>query len=145
MSLQFHSILAYALPAEVEGDRRGAREALREARAVSVERSVGADPARERVVPRGRRDARRGLPVAEGYSNGLRVLVRLGYAKDDANYAKTYRAAAEAVGPELPDGTAWLVAAHQLLRRHGQETCRRSEPRCKVCPLAKGCDFARES
>ena len=78
-------------------------------------------------------------------SNGLRVLVRLGYAKDDANYAKTYRAAAEAVAPELPDDTAWLVAAHQLLRRHGQETCRRSEPRCDICPLAKGCDFARES
>ncbi|MGZ5380951.1 MAG: hypothetical protein ACXWFQ_03765, partial [Thermoanaerobaculia bacterium] len=78
-------------------------------------------------------------------SNGLRVLVRLGYATEDANYAKTYRAVAEAVAPELPDDTAWLVAAHQLLRRHGRETCRRSEPRCEICPLAKGCDFARES
>ena len=78
-------------------------------------------------------------------SNGLRVLVRLGYAKEDANYAKTYRAAAEAVAPELPDDRAWLVAAHQLLRRHGQQTCRRSEPRCEVCPLAKGCEFAQES
>ena len=77
-------------------------------------------------------------------SNGLRVLVRLGHAKDDANYAKTYRAVAEAVAPELPDDTAWLVAAHQLLRRHGQETCRRSDPRCDVCPLAKSCDFARK-
>jgi endonuclease III len=78
-------------------------------------------------------------------SNGLRVLVRLGCAVEDANYAKTYRAAAEAVGPELPKDAAWLVAAHQLLRRHGQETCRRSEPRCAICPLAKGCDFARAS
>lgn len=78
-------------------------------------------------------------------SNGLRVLVRLGYTKEDANYAKTYRAAAEAVAPELPEDRAWLVAAHQLLKRHGQETCRRSEPRCEVCPLVKGCDYARES
>ncbi len=77
-------------------------------------------------------------------SNGLRVLVRLGYTEEDANYARTYRATAEAVVPELPDDTAWLVAAHQLLRRHGQETCRRSEPRCDVCPLAKSCDFARK-
>ncbi len=76
-------------------------------------------------------------------SNGLRVLVRLGFAKDDPNYAKTYRAAAESVAPELPKDRAWLVAAHQLLRRHGQETCRRSEPRCEVCPLAKGCAFAQ--
>lgn len=78
-------------------------------------------------------------------SNGLRVLVRLGYAKDDPNYAKTYGAVAEAVAPELTDDTAWLVAAHQLLRRHGQETCRRAEARCDVCPLAKGCDFSRKS
>ena len=78
-------------------------------------------------------------------SNGLRVLVRLGYAKEDANYAKTYRAAAEAVAPELPEDRVWLVAAHQLLKRHGQEICRRSEPRCEVCPLVKGCDYARES
>ena len=75
-------------------------------------------------------------------SNGLRVLVRLGYAKEDANYAKTYRAAAEAVAPELPKDSNRLVAAHQLLRRHGQEICRRSEPRCDVCPLARGCAFA---
>ena len=76
-------------------------------------------------------------------SNGLRVLVRLGFAKEDANYTKMYRAAAEAVAPELPDDAAWAAGAHQLLRRHGQETCRRSEPRCDVCPLAKGCAFSR--
>ena len=78
-------------------------------------------------------------------SNGLRVLVRLGYVVEDANYAKTYRAAAQAVAPELRDDRDWLVAAHQLLRRHGQETCRRSEPRCDICPLRKGCEFARSS
>ena len=75
-------------------------------------------------------------------SNGLRVLVRLGYAKEDRSYAKTYRSAAEAVAPELPGDRTWLVAAHQLLRRHGQETCRRSEPRCDLCPLARVCAYA---
>lgn len=76
-------------------------------------------------------------------SNGLRVLVRLGYSKDDPNYARSYRAMAQAVSAEIPRDNAWLVCAHQLLRRHGQETCRRSEPRCDVCPLAKGCNYAR--
>lgn len=78
-------------------------------------------------------------------SNALRVLVRLGFAEEDASYAKTYRAAADSVAPELPDDAAWLVSAHQLLRRHGQETCRRSAPRCDVCPLAKGCAFGQKS
>ena len=75
-------------------------------------------------------------------SNGLRVLVRLGYAKEDKSYTKTYRSAAEAVAPELPSDQTWLVAAHRLLRRHGQETCLRSEPRCDVCPLARVCAYA---
>lgn len=75
-------------------------------------------------------------------SNGLRVLARLGYAKEDRNYTKTYRSAAEAVAPELPAEKTWLVAAHQLLRRHGQETCKRSGPRCDVCPLFRVCAYA---
>jgi endonuclease III len=75
-------------------------------------------------------------------SNALRVLVRLGFAKEDASYAKAYRAAADTLAPELSRDAAWLVSAHQALRRHGQETCRRSEPRCDVCPLAKCCAFA---
>jgi len=75
-------------------------------------------------------------------SNALRVLVRLGFAKEEASYDRTYRAAAEAVAPQLPAAHAWLAAAHQLLRRHGQETCRRTNPLCDVCPLAKACAFA---
>jgi endonuclease-3 len=75
-------------------------------------------------------------------SNGLRVLVRLGYAKEDRSYTKTYRSVAAAVTPELPRDRTWLVKAHQLLRRHGQETCWRSEPRCDVCPLARVCAHA---
>src|SRR5262249_30119228 len=41
-------------------------------------------------------------------SNALRVLVRLGFAKEEKDYGKTYRAAAEAVAPSLPDDPPWL-------------------------------------
>jgi endonuclease III len=74
-------------------------------------------------------------------SNGLRVLVRLGFAKEDRDYSKTWRAASEAVASELPNDPAWLLKAHLLLRRHGKELCRRTEPRCDICPLATGCAF----
>ncbi len=74
-------------------------------------------------------------------SNGLRVLVRLGFAQEDKSYAKTYRSAAEAARPELPDDNGWLVAGHQLLKTHGQELCTRTTPACDACPLAKGCAF----
>jgi endonuclease-3 len=72
-------------------------------------------------------------------SNALRVLVRLGFGTESGDYSATYRSAAAAVAPQLPDDLDWLVRAHQLLRRHGQEICRRSVPRCEICPLTRMC------
>lgn len=72
-------------------------------------------------------------------SNALRVLIRLGFGRDDPNYTRQYRSAAATVAPELPTGYAALIAAHQLLRRHGQEVCRRSAPLCDHCPLTDRC------
>jgi endonuclease-3 len=72
-------------------------------------------------------------------SNVLRVLVRLGFGEEDASYGRMYRSAAEAVAPQLPEDFPWLVRAHQLLRRHGQEICKRSVPLCEACPLTDGC------
>ena len=72
-------------------------------------------------------------------SNGLRVLVRIGYGTEGGNYQRMYRSAAMAVQAELPADFAWLIAAHQLLRRHGQELCKRAAPQCDACPLSAGC------
>ena len=72
-------------------------------------------------------------------SNVLRVLVRLGFGEEDENYGRMYRSVAATVAPELPDDFPWLIRAHQLLRRHGKEICRRSAPLCEVCPLTNGC------
>jgi endonuclease III len=77
-------------------------------------------------------------------SNALRVLLRLGYGEESGNYAREYRSAAAAVAPLLPDDFAWLIQAHQLLRRHGLETCKRGEPRCALCPLTRGCRWYGE-
>jgi endonuclease III len=76
-------------------------------------------------------------------SNGLRVLVRLGFVKQHKNYATMYRTAQTALQDEYRKGPASLIAAHQLLKRHGQELCRRSAPRCEACPLRKSCPSAR--
>jgi endonuclease-3 len=82
-------------------------------------------------------------PVLALDSNALRVLVRLGYGREQKSYAATYRSAQEAATRESRVECAWLVRAHQLLRRHGQETCRRSAPECGDCPLARGCAYYR--
>ena len=76
-------------------------------------------------------------------SNGLRVLLRLGYGKEDKSYARSYRSAQDAADGELPRDCGARIEAYLLLRRHGQELCRRSQPRCEVCPLRSDCPYAR--
>ncbi|HKV38362.1 MAG TPA: hypothetical protein VJX67_04050 [Blastocatellia bacterium] len=74
-------------------------------------------------------------------SNGLRVLLRLGYGSENKNYSAAYRSATQAVTPELKDDYDWLIRAHQLLRRHGQTMCKTSAPRCPECPVARQCEY----
>ncbi len=72
-------------------------------------------------------------------SNGLRVLVRLGFGEEKKTYAATYRRVKEAIAEEIGTEKEWLVDAHHLLRRHGREICKVSTPRCEVCPLTRDC------
>lgn len=81
-------------------------------------------------------------PVPALESNGLRVLVRLGHARESKNYSTTYREAIAALEPHAFRGCAWLIRAHQLLRRHGQALCKNNDPLCDACPLADVCPSA---
>jgi endonuclease III len=78
-------------------------------------------------------------PVLALDSNGLRVLRRIGWGEDKKSYSATYRSAKDAVQPELKDSAEWLIRAYQLLRQHGQETCRRNGPLCSECPVRMDC------
>ncbi len=81
----------------------------------------------------------RAFPILALESNGLRVLVRLGYGEEKPNYSVTYRLVQEAIEGELIKEYSWLIKTHQLLRRHGQDLCRRLKPYCEKCPLQKEC------
>lgn len=78
-------------------------------------------------------------------SNGLRVLVRLGYAPEHRNYSTTYKGVQRALAPQLPDDCRALIRAHQLLRQHGQELCKRTLPHCGSCPLRTHCAYFSET
>lgn len=75
-------------------------------------------------------------------SNGLRALLRLGYGQEGRSYASSYRSVRKATATQVVDDVAWLQRAHLLLRRHGQELCRRTTPHCTACPLATDCPGA---
>lgn len=78
-------------------------------------------------------------PLLALESNGLRVMLRLGFGEEHKNYSTAYRSAREAVKDQLKLDCDWLIRAHQLLRLHGQQLCRRTEPACRQCPLNGVC------
>jgi endonuclease III len=85
----------------------------------------------------------RTYPVLALESNGLRVLLRLGFGEEKKSYGTTYRLVQQAVKEEVGEDYAWLIQAYLLLRHHGQELCRRSQPLCYNCPLARDCEYYR--
>ncbi len=80
-----------------------------------------------------------GLPLEW---NGLRVLVRLGWARQQENYGRMYKQVQENIAPVLPQDAPALQQAFLLLREHGRVTCKEKSPHCAQCPLAQGCDYA---
>lgn len=74
-------------------------------------------------------------------SNGLRVLVRLGFGEERKSYSATYRSAREAALGELPPDATLLAKAHLLLRQHGRQLCLRIGPVCQACPVNSECPF----
>lgn len=83
----------------------------------------------------------RAYPVLGLDSNGLRVLVRLGFGEEKKNYTATYKSGQEAIKDQLKDDYDWLIGAHVLLRQHGKELCKTNAPLCEKCPVRKSCGY----
>jgi endonuclease III len=75
-------------------------------------------------------------------ANALRVLTRLGYGDARRSYSASYRQAQSGASAELPTSVRAMQRATQLLRRHGQTTCRRTSPACATCAIASHCPSA---
>ncbi|HXI25667.1 MAG TPA: hypothetical protein VNG71_17500 [Pyrinomonadaceae bacterium] len=121
---------------EFEGDVRQALKLLPLPKAKQALRkfpSIG-EPSAEKILLFARLYAVLGLE-----SNGLRVLLRLGFGEEKKNYTASYKSVQEAMKPELKEDFAWLVDAHLLLRQHGKELCKTNNPKCEECPIRSDC------
>ena len=88
----------------------------------------------------------RSYPILGLDSNGLRVLLRLGFGEEKKkNYSGTYRAVQEVIASQLKPDYDWLIAAHTLLRRHGKELCKTNRPLCEKCPVRKNCAYFKRA
>src|SRR5437660_404728 len=76
----------------------------------------------------------RSFPLLALDSNGLRVLLRVGFGLEQKNYSASYRSVQEALKDQIGKDYEFLIRAHQLLRRHGKELCRTNYPACEMCP-----------
>ncbi len=116
------------------------KKSLREAKkALKKFPSIG-DPGAEKILM-----VTRSYPVLALESNGLRVLLRLGYAEEKKSYSASYRGIQEAIKEQLPSTYDALIASHQLLRQHGRELCKNSRPLCESCPLKALCRYRQGS
>ena len=81
------------------------------------------------------------LPVLALDSNGLRVMLRVGFGEEKKTYAGSYKSVREDVSDQCGDDFDELIMAHQLLRQHGKTICKTSKPKCEECPVHSFCYF----
>jgi len=81
-------------------------------------------------------------PVAAVPSNTPQVVVRLLRGKESDNYGRNYSESQKAIESEVAASFAARIRAYLLLKRHGQEVCKRTSPKCNECPVARSCAFA---
>ena len=78
-------------------------------------------------------------PIAAVPSAFVDVPIRLFVGEPGKNYAADYVAAREILDSGLPKTFGARQRAYLLLKKHGQEICKRSKPKCEVCPLTARC------
>jgi endonuclease III len=95
-----------------------------------------ADPGADRILLFG------GIaPVAAVPSNCPHVLVRIQHGQERESYTVTYREAQQQLEAEVPEKFDARTRAYLLLKRHGQEICKRTKPKCAQCPISSSCAY----
>lgn len=81
------------------------------------------------------------VPVAAVPSAFVDVPIRLFRGEPGKNYAADYKTAREILDSGLPRTFDARQQAYLLMKKHGQEICKRTKPKCEVCPLTARCAY----
>jgi len=95
-----------------------------------------ADPGADRILLFGGIE-----PVAAVPSNCPHVLVRIQYGHERQNYRVTYKEAQQAILSEVAENFEARTRAYLLLKKHGQDVCKRTKPLCDQCAVNTACAF----
>jgi endonuclease III len=80
-------------------------------------------------------------PTAAVPSNCPHVLSRLLRGSEAVNYSKDYRDGQGAIASEVSETFAARTRAYLIVKRHGQEICKRTKPKCIECPVSSHCAY----
>lgn len=130
--------LAFRVENEFGGDLRAALAcSVPKARKILKSFHGIADPGADRIL------LFAGLsPVAAVPSNCTGVLLRILRNDEGKNYSTTYREEQRIIASELPETFDGRARAYVLLKHHGQQLCKRTNPKCTECPLRLHCAYA---
>jgi endonuclease III len=84
-------------------------------------------------------------PLAAVPSNCIHALIRILQGPEGENYSASYREAQRAIAAEVPEKFDARMRAYLLLKTHGQQTCKRTNPKCEECPVQSKCAFFAKS
>jgi len=111
-------------------------KSVKAAKKMLQEFPVVGEPSAEKILLFGRL-----APVAAVPSAFVHVPIRLFLDETGKNFAADYRAAREILDAGLSGTYEARQRAYLLLKKHGQEICKRSKPKCEVCPLTEQCAY----
>ena len=129
--------LAFRVENEFGGDLRAALAGpLPKARKLLKSFHSIADPGADRIL------LFAGIsPIAAVPSNCAGVLLRILKGDEGKNYSATYREEQRIIAAELPETFDARTRSYLLLKHHGQQLCKRTNPKCPQCPLQRSCAY----
>lgn len=135
VSNEFKGDLTAALKQRLR-EAKEPEKGLKAAKKVLQEFSVIGEPSAEKIL------LFSGLvPVAAVPSAFVDVPIRLFRGEPGKNYAADYKTAREILDSGLPRTFDARQQAYLLMKKHGQEICKRTKPKCEVCPLTERCAY----
>jgi endonuclease-3 len=135
----FGGDLKWALETLIKEDKTLGGKRLRRAKGALKEFPVIGEPGADKIL------LFSGMaPVAAVPSACTGVPQRILFGYEDKNYGKGYRAAQEAIAAEVPEKFEARQRAYLLLKKHGQEICKRTKPKCEICPVSSQCLYFLE-
>lgn len=130
--------LAFRVENEFGGDLRAALVGpVNKARTLLKSFHGIADPGADRILLFAGLSAVAAVP-----SNCTGVLLRILKKTEGKNYSATYREEQRVIASELPETFDARARAYLLLKHHGQQLCKRTNPQCTECPLMPNCAYA---